>query len=1130
MADPAGDKPPASSANDHWYDAVTLLTGYKPPVKRGEIFKTLYGNDDIPLMKVEIDTSGASPTNAEAEAIHDMAWRARNSGWRINDTDFVVPFYGPTDDSAVSTLATGTEVHMRRARITLLGTYNHEIPHGGVSYGGKFGKDSHLMPSGFEGWDSAPLAQYSYGGGLALEKLMYDPHTTQGFSFNDVSVLDDDAVDLKSFDKAAMAFNRAALFFYNSRATIQQWEDALGSEDAAWRGQAAGVFWDIIHQLGVNYQSYTDALSVGGFGISKVAADLMTAKSGFQKAIENLYWVWSDWALRLGNPLRWLYDILFDVTDQIWLNNITKVRWHESYGYESYDSWNQVDEGGWSGDATTAGGKNFGPLNALTTWKAIGEEAISRWQTSVNDYLGNAAQEALRAINNSWTHIPDDIPKLTTANVNLAADYQADKAAAEQDKQDKENEENKKKEEDWEKKQEEWRNEDLKHQKELEDEQNKQRDEDKKHQQELEDEAKKQREEDLKHQQELEDEAKKQREEDLKHQQDIENEQRQQYQQQQDEAKKQYEEQQQQQKEQQDEAKKQYEQQQADQKAQEAKQEELQKQQQDEAKKQYDQQMAMQLQMRKEDQQKQDEQEKKQEELQKQQQEEAKQQYAQQQQQQKEQQDEAKKQYEQQQADQKAQEAKQEELQKQQQDEARKQYQQQQADQKAQEAKQEELQKQQQEEAKQQYAEQQKQQQEQEKKQEELQKQQQDQAQKQFDQQQKQYEEQQKQQQQQYAQQQKQQQDIAKEFVQPGNQNYALPGKQEFVQPGSSQLQPSQLTGHVVQNPDGSLTTVYGNDNPTGLNSQTGLEHLQPGQIQSHSSLNPDGTITTDYSDGSSTTINPHTGLETTIHPNGTTTHEQLTHGHMLTNPDGSQTTVNPDGTVTTHYPDGSYTTVDPKTGSAVTHEPNGETITTPLDHEGTSLPYASRLQSSLGNGAASYYEPALHDLPSSGGLLGSPSTALGGQATTPAVFPVGQSGGVLPPATRLDGTTTGGLPAGGQSGYPPMMGGGMGGMGGMGMGGGEKNGSGERVRQVYEDEEIVPTDGGSLGRRARRSRGYEEAVPGANFTPTSSGYNPYGGEDRRQTESGDREREAWVPEEEDVWGTDEGGAPAVIG
>lgn len=32
------------------------------------------------------------------------------------------------------------------------------------------------------------------------------------------------------------------------------------------------------------------------------------------------------------------------------------------------------------------------------------------------------------------------------------------------------------------------------------------------------------------------------------------------------------------------------------------------------------------------------------------------------------------------------------------------------------------------------------------------------------------------------------------------------------------------------------------------------------------------------------------------------------------------------------------------------------------------------------------------------------------------------------------------------------------------------------------------------------------------------------------QTESGERARDSWVPEDDDVWGTDEGGAPAVIG
>jgi hypothetical protein len=104
-----------------------------------------------------------------------------------------------------------------------------------------------------------------------------------------------------------------------------------------------------------------------------------------------------------------------------------------------------------------------------------------------------------------------------------------------------------------------------------------------------------------------------------------------------------------------------------------------------------------------------------------------------------------------------------------------------------------------------------------------------------------------------------------------------------------------------------------------------------------------------------------------------------------------------------------------------------------------------------------------------------------------------------------------------------------MGGMGGMG--GGEKNGSGERVRHVYDDEDIVTSDGGSLGRRSRRGAEYERENVAGRRTPTAAGYDPYGGgAEREQTESGDRERESWVPEEEDVWGTDEGGSPAVIG
>ena len=38
------------------------------------------------------------------------------------------------------------------------------------------------------------------------------------------------------------------------------------------------------------------------------------------------------------------------------------------------------------------------------------------------------------------------------------------------------------------------------------------------------------------------------------------------------------------------------------------------------------------------------------------------------------------------------------------------------------------------------------------------------------------------------------------------------------------------------------------------------------------------------------------------------------------------------------------------------------------------------------------------------------------------------------------------------------------------------------------------------------------------------------GGQTGRAAESGDGAREAWLTEDEDGWGTDEGGSPAVIG
>jgi hypothetical protein len=1036
MAD--GDVAPASSDNDKWHDAITLLTGFTPPM-RGTVFKDLYGNDDIPLMKVEIHNSTATPSNAELDAINDLSWRTQNSGWRIENTDFVVPFYSGMN-GAVGALPVGSEVQMRKARITLLGTNAGSTapPAGGVDMGGQFGdhSGSHLMPDGFKGWDSTMLANYSYGGGLALEQLLNPPYTTHGWGMNGKNVADGDSVDVNTFELAAEAFDRAALFFSMSRQTIQNWEDQLGSEDAAWRGQAAGVFWDMIHQLGINYQNYSDALPLTLFQ-SKAGYDLRTAKQGFVNAITNLHSTWSTWALYTGNPLRWLHDILLEVTDDIWYNNITKVRY--KYDYSEYDTGHQEVEY----DGFRANVASYGNLDDIGTWKAIGEEAIKRWQKSVQDTLEVAGKQALIDVNNTFVDVPEDLHVLTTTQVNLLSDYQADKAAAEQAKADQQHAEDLAAAAAAQAKADQQRAEDLAAAAAAQAKADQQRADDLAHQHEMEAEQKKQRAEDLAAAAAAQAKADQQRAEDLAHQQQQEEEQKKQYEQQQQEQKQQQEEQKQQQQQQQEEQNKQ------------------QQQQQDEQKRQYEEQMAAQAvyqqkqeKQQEEQQAKQDQQQQHQDQLQQQQEAEQKAQYEQQRQDQKQQQEE-----------QKQQQLHQEAL-------AQQQYAQQQQTQADYQKKQEDAQ--------------QKQQQQQ----QDLQKKQEAQQQQQQDLQQKQYE-------QQRQDQQNQQQQYAQQLGQYSPQ-------------GNSQLQSLQQQHDQLQQQ---------------------LEN-GAGQIGSQTHLNPDGTVTTDYTDGSSTTVNPHTGLETTTHADGTVTTDHLSGGQQLTNPDGSHTTVNQDGTVTTRYPDGSVTTVNPNTGTAVTHEPDGKTVTTPLGG-GATLPHSSYANLGSGTQYPSSYQHELFDsTPYQTGSLGAPGYS-GVAANTPGLG-ISQSGGVLPLGTRIDGTTTGGgLPAGGA----PMGGGGMpmmGGMGGMGGGGGgAKDGSGERVREVYEDEDVV-TNGGSLGRRGgagRRGLAGEEAATSGRRTSTSSAYDPFmGGEDHEQTQSGDRERDAWVPEEEDVWGTDEGGAPAVIG
>ncbi|WP_262064313.1 AAWKG family protein [Streptomyces sp. STR69] len=391
------------------------------------------------------------------------------------------------------------------------------------------------------------------------------------------------------------------------------------------------------------------------------------------------------------------------------------------------------------------------------------------------------------------------------------------------------------------------------------------------------------------------------------------------------------------------------------------------------------------------------------------------------------------------------------------------------------------------------------------------------------------------------------------------------------LNPGSTITNPDGST--TTLNDDGTLTTKFPDGTSQTLDPTTGqVSTLNPDGTTSLSQLNPttgsfttpdgstaqlnaDGSLTTHFPDGSTETLNPDTGQISVTDPSGHVTTTHLNPGDSFTNPDGSTTTLNNDGTLTTKFPDGSVQTLNPDTGQLTTTDPSGHTTTTDID--GTGLPSSSIDTSNL-NGS---------NIDTSGLNNGSGLDTSGLNTTTTGLNGGGLGGGSL-------NTTGGGLDSGLDSGYDdydstpytggalrsdaldsstlaaastdgqsasggtplnPMGMGGMGGMGGgMGGGGGGQGGNTERTRAVLTDPSNTATRRGRNNRAA--SVDEDEDIVLTRPTTSSAPYpvggpgNNGAGQNGRSTESGDRARDAWLTEDEDVWGTDEGGSPAVIG
>ncbi|MDQ1040437.1 phage baseplate assembly protein gpV [Streptomyces sp. V3I8] len=328
------------------------------------------------------------------------------------------------------------------------------------------------------------------------------------------------------------------------------------------------------------------------------------------------------------------------------------------------------------------------------------------------------------------------------------------------------------------------------------------------------------------------------------------------------------------------------------------------------------------------------------------------------------------------------------------------------------------------------------------------------------------------------------------------------------------------------------------------LNSDgSALETPTGGQVE----LDDSGDFLTTFDDGGTSTFDPDNGLLTSTDADGNVTTTDLTHGARVANPDGSFTTLD-NGQLTTTFPDGSTQVIDPDTGIATVTDPQGNTETVDLhDLNSSANNDRSDILDGLGDlngigdldttgGGTTSRDVPLSELGLGGGAGGGASGGAysGGLSGTDSLSSDFQGSGVAPlsdgagsPLTAATAANAGaGTPgAPGTPGSPGMpMGGGGGGMGA----GGEK-GNGERVRSV-----LVDAAEESERRNRRRRSPWNRQEDNDTFLAPSRVNTTGGGGDspQEETEPGRRVTSSadYLEEDEDVWGTEEGGTPAVIG
>ncbi|MFD3944800.1 AAWKG family protein [Streptomyces sp. NPDC058579] len=405
--------------DDYWGQAVTLFTGFPMP-SRQKLFENLKSVEGIPLFRLDIQSENSmrAVTPADYSAI---------SGWgKSSGQDYDLVFYHTGKGNGAHD-ASNTGVRMLKARIIMIGVQTDSNGRGRLLSAGETVSGGPFRGSytGTE-WNNGPVAQYVSGSKIALDALLSGSLTTRGVSWSGANVVDAEAVSLASFETTAAAFDRAKQFLVDQAAVLKTWEDGFGSDGAAWRGQAAGIFHQLIHQLRQNYDNYVDQLGGTEFtstqtGLSGYAPrshyseSVLKAQRDLAAAGESLRTAWTSWASTgRHDPHRGLLEILDEISAWVITNNAAYIL-------------AKTNADGGTEYSTDTGYVElhpvYGDLDKIENWKKVGDAAVARWNHYVDVTLITAASLALSTLNNNWiTDAGEFEDLLETRNSNSLTD------------------------------------------------------------------------------------------------------------------------------------------------------------------------------------------------------------------------------------------------------------------------------------------------------------------------------------------------------------------------------------------------------------------------------------------------------------------------------------------------------------------------------------------------------------------------------------------------------------------------------------------------------------------------------------------------------------------------------------